>query len=379
MISRRQFILGISGAVYFAGLSELSANLIQKNGKFVVILLKGGMDGLSAVPPLGDNSLYDRRRDLVTSSPRILDGFYGLHPCLSNFWNLYQKNEAAIIHATNFPHINRSHFDCQNIIQTGFLRPYSAQTGWLGRIVRHLEMDSESMSLRLPLILRGSPMPKTFFPTNFKVIDDSVTKRSLDMLSDAHNGDVSAAFRSLNARKHGDLREFSRDPIHLARYVAKRFSEPNGPSVAVLELGQFDTHAEQGAESGKLYDQLRTLDDIFLTLRNGLNSCWANTTIVTLTEFGRTVEPNGSGGTDHGYGTVGFLAGGTLRGSNVLSDWPGLEKQSLFDGRDLKATIDFRSVLSACLEKSFGIGHEEIAHIAFGNQKLERITSQIFA
>ena len=169
-----------------------------------------------------------------------------------------------------------------------------------------------------------------------------------------------------------------RNPKSLAYSAGTAMSEPGGPIASVIKVDLFDTHANQGNDDGYHARQLKIVDDIYGALKKGLGQEWSNTVVLTLTEFGRTVRENGSAGTDHGYGGAGLLAGGLLKGSRVVTQWPGLKSNDLFDGRDLNVTIDYRSVCAACIEAAYGLDHKTIANEVFFDPALPRVYEYLF-
>lgn len=347
-------------------------------GRIVVIILEGGMDGLAAVPPIGDPNLKKQRRNLIASSPLSMNPFFALHPSLKNYAGLLANNEATIIHSTAFPYTLRSHFEGQNIVQGGLKTPFSTTTGWLGRAMDEIGVTGRAMSLDSPLLIRGAVDYDNFYPASISGV--SAPKAGLLMsLAEAHNGDFADTFLKLNknAIAAEDILRL-RDPAGLALAAGKAMRKADGPRVTVIKVEEFDTHANQGAAEGDQAEVLEIVDQVMANLKSGLKSEWKNTIVLTVTEFGRTVKENGSAGTDHGYGSVGLLAGGLLNKSNVISNWPGLKNSELFEGRDLYSTLDYRSVCAACIEAAFGLDHTLIAEKIFEEPKLFHSYNHIF-
>ena len=377
-LNRRNFLTGATASLTFAGWPSLSEAAVD-SGNIIVILLEGGMDGLAAVPPTGDKQFYDQRGILISNNPIKVDNFFSVHASLEYFAGLVLKGDASIIHATSLPYFRRSHFEGQNVMESGNLTPFADKTGWLGRALDEANLNGRALSLEMPLILRGNSSVDNFYPAHLK-FSQKPSPRISKILADAHWGDTSNSFRQLASRySQSFAHSTKRDPISLAKHAANEMNKSHGPRAAVLRVGEFDTHANQGSDRGQHFAQLEIVDDIFRELRTSLGKAWNNTVIVTLTEFGRTVKANGSAGTDHGYGTAGLIAGGLLKGQKVVTDWPGLETKNLFEERDLMATIDYRSVLSACIEKAYGISHQKIASQVFYDPGIARITDVIFS
>ena len=377
MISRRSFLSGITTSLALAGYPLVGR--ARPGGKIAVILLEGGMDGIAAVPPVGDPDLVSQRETLISSAPIMLDGFFAMHPSMPLFANLFKKKQASIVHATSIPYVNRSHFEGQNVMESGNKVPFSDASGWLGRALETALMPGEALALDMPLILRGTRRAESYYPARIrggnKVLDPALAR----LLARAHDGVAAKSFADLASRYHQAVRKAPRDPVSLAAYAGGEMARPDGPSAAVIRVGQFDTHAQQGKDDGAHFEQLGLVDSIFDAFRQGLGGMWTNSVVVTLTEFGRTVKANGSDGTDHGYGTAGLLAGGLLAGGKVVSDWPGLASRNLFERRDLAVTIDYRSVLAACVERAFGLDHDRVAQQIFYQKTLPRLTDTLFS
>ena len=376
VVDRRHFLASSLGYLTLLGWPRAGfADL--KSGRLVVILLEGGMDGLAAVPPIGEMALFDQRRELVPKNLLEVDRLFALNPALKNFNRLLKSGFGSIVHATNMPYTKRSHFEGQNVMESGISTPFAVKTGWLGRALELAGLSGESLSLNLPLLLRGNRVNDTYYPAKIKKTDgpDPMIAR---YLANARSGMVSKTFESLYFKENINNLSARRDPISLAKHAAVALRKVEGPRAAVIKVKRFDTHANQGTDSGIFFSRMRLVDSIFETLRAKLEEAWETTIVVTLTEFGRTVAVNGSLGTDHGYGSAGLLAGGDGFKERVISDWPGLKKTDLHDGRDLLATIDYRSVLSSCLEKAFRLPHDLITEKIFFDPKISRLTDIIF-
>ena len=375
-VNRRHFLASTLGYLTLAGWPRAGFTDV-KSGRLVVILLEGGMDGLAAVPPIGDMALFDQRRELVPKNSLEVDRLFALNPALKNFNMLLKSGFGSIVHATNMPYKKRSHFEGQNVMESGISTPFAVKTGWLGRALDLAGLSGESLSLNLPLLLRGNRDNDTYYPAKIKKTDgpDPMIAR---YLAGVRSGRLSKNFESLAYKKNLNNHRARRDPISLAKHAASEMRKPGGPKAAVVRVKRFDTHANQGVDSGLFFSQLRLVDKIFETLKVKLGEDWENTIIVTLTEFGRTVAMNGSLGTDHGYGSAGLLAGGGGFNKRVIADWPGLKNADLYEGRDLMATIDYRSVLSGCLEKTFGLSHDLISEKIFQDPNIPRFTDTIF-
>ena len=376
---RRRDFLGASAATL--ALSGYPIHGFTKDaprGRIIAVILEGGLDGLTAVPPVGDDSLERTRRPLLASHPLMLNPFFAIHPNLRNFADLLMRNEAAIVHATAFPYTGRSHFEGQDIIQTGNMTPFASQSGWLGRAMEIAGVAGRAFSLDTPTIIRGTKSIENFYPASLMGSEDA-DQETLAALVDAHDGEAKEVLIELQSISKLPPRPIIRDPVSLAIEAGKAMQDDAGPRVAVIRIPEFDTHANQGADAGRHPALLSILDKVFAGLKHGLGARWSDAVALTLTEFGRTVSVNGSAGTDHGYGSVGLLAGGLLGKANVIANWPGLSNRDLYQDRDLYATIDYRSVCAAVIEAALQIDHDVIADRVFNEPKLKRIYNVLFS
>jgi uncharacterized protein (DUF1501 family) len=372
-LTRRDFLKFSGASLFLAGLPIPGYTKDKPPGNISVILLEGGMDGLTAVPPYGDPNLMKMREKISPTNFKKVNSFFGLHSSLRNFASLMSSNNASVIHATSFPYVKRSHFEGQNLMQGAGHSPFSEKTGWLGRALDLANVPGNALSLDMPLILRGNDDNDNFYPANIK--NSSVNTSLINLISKAHDNDEAEIFSKLSL-KASNAYKVPRDPVSLAEYAGKEMSKENGPNASVIRIGQFDTHANQvGAHD----EQLKIIDDVFAGYRRGLGDAWDKSIILTLTEFGRTVAVNGTRGTEHGYGTAGLLAGGTISKGRVIAQWPGLSKKDQFEGRDLMATLDYRSVCAACIERSLGLDHDLIASKVFFAPKLPRLYDYLFS
>jgi uncharacterized protein (DUF1501 family) len=328
--------------------------------RFAIVILRGGLDGLSAVPVVGDPDFAAVRAALAqfASPPLPLDGGFALHPQLASLHAMVGRGEALVVHAIGLPYRERSHFDAQQVLESGGVRPYELQTGWLGRALAASQAKGIALNTAVPLVLRGPGIVDTWAPSALPDPSADLVLRLERMyggdaaLADAlarakalHlDGPAMAAMGDAAAGRPGGFPE-------LSKRAAEFLSQPQGPQVAVLELGGWDTHANQASPNGALVNNLRQLDAGLAALRDGLiaGGAWKRSVVVVVTEFGREVAINGTQGTDHGSGGAAFVLGGAVKGGPVLADWPGLAKRDRFEGRDLRTTTDMRSLLKGVL------------------------------
>jgi uncharacterized protein (DUF1501 family) len=320
------------------------------------------MDGLSAVPAIGDPAFATLRGRLAVSRDAALplDGDFALHPRLSKMHALYRAGELLPIHACATSYRERSHFDAQNVLETGASAPFARDDGWLNTALAALPRSRAEMGVALsaqaPLILRGPASVSTWSPSALPDLDADTLARLLDLyqerdpaLANALDTAISANAVAMEAGA-GDMGgRGARNLTPIAQIAARFLKTEGGPIAAVVETTGWDTHANQGVEQGALARALTSLDDGLDAFRTEMGSAWADAIVVIATEFGRTAAPNGAGGTDHGTGAAAFIAGGAVRGGRVLADWPGLSRAALHDGRDLRPTTDLRSILKSVL------------------------------
>ena len=376
MISRRTFLTS-SMTVTLLG-SPIFSALAEKRNKrnLVVISLRGGMDGLSAVPPI-DPKLEKFRPDILVKKPLPLTSDFALHPSLKNFHSAWKQDKAAIVHSTNIPYTNRSHFEGQDLMESGGLKPFAEYTGWLGRGMETAGLEGLAIALPMPLILRSKANLDNYFPTKLSTPSPEIMKRVAKTYP--VNSNLKSTIERVIMRPYSMLSgSGSRKAYRLAGTAAQALARADGPRVAVFDMNGFDTHAAQGGSNGEHAEKLYNLDKIFGTLRKNLGSSFDNTLIVTLTEFGRKVEQNGGNGTEHGFGTAVLMMGGLIKKAQVYSDWPGLKRKNMFEGQDLKSTIDARSIYCSAMAMAFETDFEKLQRQVFWSNKLLNLQDKLF-
>ena len=379
-INRRNFLKTTAlTSLYFAGFGvpTLANNKIKKN--LVVIMLRGGMDGLCAIPIKNDKKFEKLRSKINLDRTLELTSDFDLHPSLKTFKSLWDQDLGAAVHATNIPYTGRSHFDGQNLMESGGKIPYQEKTGWLGRGMKIAGLTGEGLALALPmpLLIRGVPMNNNYYPVG----DRLPSKMTLGLIEQAFKDhDERLLGENLKIVMNRDLKNLgSRENWSLASNAGEQLSKTNGPRVAVFEVDGFDTHAAQGGTNGAHADCLNDYDRIVKGLKQSMSKeAFDNTLIVTLTEFGRTIKQNGSNGTEHGYGSAILMAGGLLKKAQVHTDWPGLKKKELFEGRDLNSTIDARSVYASAMSTVFDVEFDRIQKDVFWGDKLDNLSDKLF-
>lgn len=364
-MNRRTFVRNMCiGGLATYGAPLVSFAQIRQRGRFVFVLLRGGFDGLAAIVPYGDPAYPSLRSSLAFEESDVipLNDVFGLAPGLAPLKELWDQKELVAIHAMAIPYRTRSHFDGQAILETGIDRPAGAADGWLNRLLQVMPGERSGIAIAsgLPRSLTGTFDVQTWSPTELGVVDDDYLARlaSLYRKDSALHGRFEAALQQQatvgeepmagqNARRGGIA--------PLMRAAARIMRQDQAPNVAAIEFSGWDTHANQGRAGGALDRLLGQLAEGLVTLRTEMEAAWADTTVVVMTEFGRTARPNGTRGTDHGTAGAGFLLGPKVARSRVFTDWPGLADGALFEGRDLKPTLDTRAVLKAAIAGTFDL------------------------
>jgi len=365
----RRAVLATGLSVTFLGLGAAARAQDARafsDRKLVVIICRGAMDGLSVCPPVGDVN-YSALRGAIALAPDQalkLDDTFALHPKLTTLYALMQGGQARIAPAVAIPQRIRSHFEAQDMLENGSGRLYGAATGWLNRTLEvvqpHRAIKALSIGAQEPLILHGPIEAESWSPGGrLNPNGDRVTAAVRALYQDdpllgpalATGLQVQSEANVLNGGKPingGDAKAF-------AVTAAKFLTDPNGPSIAVLSLDGFDTHANQGAATGQLANRLAILDGVIAGLQTGLGAQWRDTVVIVATEFGRTAHVNGTGGTDHGTASTVILAGGALKPGGLIGDWPTLQPTRLFEARDLAPTLDVRQVFKGVLREHMGV------------------------
>ena len=368
ILSRRTALLGLttSFAIERASLALAAA---PTDKRLVVVILRGALDGMAAVVPYGDPALAALRGEILPPMPGqpdgLLDlgGFYGLHPAMPGLHSLFKASQALIVHAVAGPYRVRSHFEAQDYLESG--SDHRMTSGWLNRVVACLPAgpsrsgtEALAVGVTVPLLLRGPAQVANWAPHGFAQPSPELyaTIAALNQGDPVTGPAITEGLRARgfsNGVLTGEDDPKSRNAFPtLARSAGEMLRAENGPRIAALELGGWDTHA---AQSVRLNKPLKELDDGLLALNAALGPAWAQTTVLVMTEFGRTARVNGTKGTDHGTGTVAFVLGGAVAGGTVKATWPGLAADKLFENRDLAPTTDLRAVAKGLLAAHLGL------------------------
>ncbi len=355
-LSRRSALLGLSSAVVLGGAS-LAMAAAPTDKRFAVILLRGAMDGLSAVVPYGDPNLARWRPELLPPEPGqpggLLDlgGFYGLHPMLTGMHAMYRDGELLPVHAVAGHYRSRSHFEAQDYLESG--ADQRMDSGWLNRALSLMPQRlapgqdaALAVGVTVPLLLRGPVGVSTWAPATFDPLDTDLYLR-IAKLNQADPITGPALMDAMRQRGFSEKVLTGKPPLDqdafasLCGAAARLMLAPDGPRVAALELEGWDTHSGQPP---RLAAALADLDAGLVALKAGLGEVWQQTVVLVVTEFGRTVRADGTLGTDHGTGSAAFVAGGQVAGGRVQANWPGLARPNLFEDRDLQPTMDLREL-----------------------------------
>jgi uncharacterized protein (DUF1501 family) len=372
-LDRRQFLtasaIAAGGALMTSRLAFASANTTSR---FVFIILRGALDGLTAVPPYGDADYARLRGDIAIPAPgsangaTTLDNLFGLHPNLRFLGDSYAARELVVFHAVASPYRERSHFDGQDVLENGFVRPHASQSGWLNRALAAVPVNGASsrkelgvaLGQNVPLVMRGPASVASWSPSKLAALDEDTLDRITDLYArdpqlSKRLADALAANAIANETQNmeGDQSKAGGGAryVEVIRAAANFLRRDDGPQIAVFDATGWDTHANEGGAQGQLAARLGALDTGLRTLKEQLGDTWKSTAVLIATEFGRTAAINGTRGTDHGTGAASLLLGGAVQGGRVISDWPGLSSSALYEGRDLKPTLDMRSIMKGVL------------------------------
>jgi uncharacterized protein (DUF1501 family) len=388
--TRRELLLGSGTLFAWAYLPKL-ARAEGRDPRLLVIVLRGALDGLAAVAPVGDPDWVglrgDRALTLDGKPPALpLDSFFALNPAMPNLHRLYKAGMATIVHAVATPYRERSHFDGQDVLESGLVKPGAADSGWLNRALGSLQpggrvsgsRDAFAIGPIAPLVVRGPAPVLSWTPRRLPPTSEDTLARLMDLYRHtdpalarvleeriglatiARAGGMDG--EQPRAAGAGQVRAYFAESAGAA---AKFLARPDGPRVGALAFDGWDTHAAEGASNGRLAMLLGALDGAIAAVEGEMKDAWGETVVAVVTEFGRTARINGTDGTDHGTATVALLAGGGLKGGRVVADWPGLKVAKLQDGRDLKPTTDLRAVLKGLLKDHLRVDGTALASKVF--------------
>lgn len=378
--SRRELLLA-SGVLFAWAHMPRAARAEGRDPRFLTIVLRGALDGLATVAPVGDPDWVRLRGDdalTLDGAARALplDNFFALNPAMPNLARMYGAGHATIVHAVASPYRERSHFDGQDVLESGLTKPGAADTGWLNRALATLApaerarrgKEAFAVGPVTPLVARGPAPVMSWTPPKLPPATDDTVMRLLALYRHTdptlaraleERVDIAAIARAggmdMRPQKAGKpqqgvpgaaIKTYFADSAGAA---AKFLARDDGPRIGALAFDGWDTHANEGAANGRLALLLGALDGALAAIETGMGPAWNETVVAVVTEFGRTARINGTEGTDHGTATVALLAGGALKGGRVVADWPGVAEAKLYESRDLKPTTDLRAVLKGVL------------------------------
>ncbi|RQS23532.1 DUF1501 domain-containing protein [Burkholderia sp. Bp8998] len=366
-ISRRHFLsIAAAGAGAILVAPRIVFANVETDRRFVFVIQRGAADGLNIVVPYAEPAYASLRGPLAidASSATRIDGTFALHPSLVQTAQMVRDKQALFVHAIASPYRDRSHFDGQNVLETGGRAPYQVKDGWLNRLAAMLPATRDNaiaFAQTVPLALRGSVQAASYAASGLPAApDDLLARVSALYEADAQLGPLwqtAMAVRGLAGDVHA-----RQDPAGVGKLAATFLARDDGPRIAMIETGGWDTHSAQNA---RLANQLKALDTMLAALRDGLGPVWRQTTVLVATEFGRTAAANGTGGTDHGQASVAMLAGGAVDGGRVIADWPGLRPGDLYDGRDLKPTASLDALIAGAAAESLRLDPGRTASTLF--------------
>jgi uncharacterized protein (DUF1501 family) len=387
--TRRELLLG-SGALFAWAYMPKLAMAEGRDPRFLTIVLRGALDGLATVAPVGDPDwIALRGNDALRldgdNAALPLDSMFALNPAMPNLHRMYKAGQASIVHAVASAYRERSHFDGQDVLESGFTRPGASDTGWLNRALSGLQPggrvaghDAFAVGPITPLVARGPAKVLSYTPAHIQPASEDTASRLLDLyrhtdpalaqalqersaLAAIANGDMKTNNPKLTGPYAGVRMYFAEAAGAAAKFMARA----DGPRVGALAFDGWDTHAQEGAAHGRLSALLGALDGALAAFESGMGDAWKQTAVAVITEFGRTARINGTEGTDHGTATVALLAGGALKGGRVIADWPGVSEAALYQDRDLKPTTDLRAVLKGILRDHLRADESTLANAVF--------------
>jgi uncharacterized protein (DUF1501 family) len=394
LATRRELLLG-SGALFAWAYMPRLAQAEGRDPRLLVIVLRGALDGLATVAPVGDPDWQRLRGDKALTpdgqyAALKLDDYFALNPAMPNFYRMYQAKQAAVAHAAATPYRERSHFDGQDVLESGLAGPGSNNSGWLNRAWASLApadrvagRQAFAVGPITPLVARGPAPVMSWTPPRLPPANDDTVSRLITLYqhTDPALARAMEERRALTAIAQDDaggmkppkpaatpglpgtaLRAYFAEAAGAA---AKFMARADGPRVGALAFDGWDTHQDEGAAHGRLSILLSALDGAFGVIESGMGDAWKETAVVVITEFGRTARINGTEGTDHGTATVALLAGGALKGGRVIADWPGVKDSALYQGRDLKPTTDLRAVIKGLLHDHLRADERVLASMVF--------------
>ncbi|THD37717.1 MAG: DUF1501 domain-containing protein [Sphingomonas sp.] len=372
MYDRRSFLIRSGAAAGLALAPRMAFAKAETDRRFVFIIQRGAADGLHTVAPIGDPAYAGARGQFAADfdSAKKLDSMFALHPAMTSLAGMYDAKEALFAHAIASPYRDRSHFDGQNVLESGGLGAYQVKDGWLNRMLGVIpsgEARAIAVSATVPLALRGPHEVASYALSALPQASDDLMMRVASLYSG--DGQLHGLWsEAMNTRTlTSDMTAANaQNAAATGALAAKLLAPANGARIAMIETGGWDTHAGQRA---RLANQLKGLDAMIAALKTGMGAQWSNTMVLVATEFGRTVAVNGTGGSDHGTGSAAMLIGGGVRGGRVMADWPGLGQAALYEGRDLKPTLGLDQFVAGAVAGHYGVEPGKVMATLFPDTK----------
>jgi uncharacterized protein (DUF1501 family) len=375
MLNRRTFLVEAAAGAMLLAAPHVAVAQAATNRRFVFIIQRGAADGLGTLAPTGDPAFAPLRGAFAED---FADGaragdFFTLHPNLAETARLYAAREALFVHAVASPYRERSHFDGQNVLETGGSTAYALRDGWMNRLLGLLPAGTSraiAISATVPVVLRGNREVGSYAPSALPDASDDLLARVTSLYAQDPALHATWAQAMQTRAMAGDLSaDGGRNGAATGALAARLLAGEDGARIAVIETGGWDTHANQ---RGRLGFQLRGLDAMVAALKTGLGDAWRDTLVIVATEFGRTAAPNGTGGTDHGTASMAMLLGGAVAGGRVVADWPGLGASALHEGRDLKPTTDLDALIAAAVAQHYRLDPGQAGRTLFPNLRATR-------
>jgi uncharacterized protein (DUF1501 family) len=386
-LTRRSALLALTSGislVTFGDSTLAGTDPVAGRRKLVVIICRGGIDGLALSPPVGDPGYAGLRQQIAFGREQVLalDGTFGLNPALASIHKLARSGQARIVPAIATPDRARSHFEAQDVLESGASVVFGTNSGWLNRALEVMgpgtRVPAMSVGATAPLLLRGKIQTASWSPGREIDTGDRVPQILMDLYAeDPLLGPALASGLQINdmadhTRSGGGAMAGSASgtPAQaksrgMGQRVAAFMTQDGGPRIVGLSVEGFDTHANQGTISGNLSTRLGGLDALIDGIQTGLGPAWKDTVIVVATEFGRTARVNGTGGTDHGTASTALVLGGSLKAGGIIGDWPTLRDAALFQNRDLAPTLDMRSLFKSILGTQMGVDRRSLDTTVF--------------
>jgi uncharacterized protein (DUF1501 family) len=357
MLTRRFFLTASGAAIAALSMPRMAFARANISRRFVFIIQRGAADGLSILGPTGDPQHASIRSDFDQDlrNGAKLGSFFTLHPALAEAAQMYADKQALFVHAVASPYRDRSHFDGQNVLETGGSAAYQLKDGWLNRLLGLLppgESKALALSDTVPMALRGSNQVSSYAPSKLAGPNEDLLQRVSAMYDSDRQLHALWSEAVATRMAAGDVEASGQNGAAIGSVAAKLLSGDSGARIGMIETNGWDTHSGQ---RGRLSAQLKNLDGTVNALKSGLGADWSNTLVLVATEFGRTVRPNGTAGTDHGEGSLAMLFGGAVAGGKVIADWPGLSTAALYEGRDLKPTTQLDALIAGAAAQHFNL------------------------